>query len=152
MTAVHIVVALLIALVSGLGVGGGGLFATYLAIFTDIPQLSVQGFNLLFFLFCALSSVTVQVFRRKINLVAVCVMASLGLVGALVGTRLTSFLPEELLRRIFGIMLTATGIVSLKSSMSKKYSEKRSTPNTQKSENTTDEEGNTDEKGTDGRK
>lgn len=149
MIAVHIIVALLIALVSGLGVGGGGLFATYLAIFTDIPQLSVQGFNLLFFLFCAGASVAVQIFRRKINLVAVCIMASLGLVGALIGTLFTNLLPEELLRRIFGIMLTATGIVSFKRSMKEKYSEKRSTEDIRKDENATDTEGKGDEKNTD---
>ena len=149
MVAVHIIVALLIALVSGLGVGGGGLFATYLAIFTDIPQLSVQGFNLLFFLFCAGASVAVQIFRRKINLVAVCIMASLGLVGALVGTLFTNFLPEELLRKAFGIMLTATGIVSFKRSMKGKYSKNRSTKDAPSSENATRTEGKADEKDTD---
>ncbi len=105
--------ALCIALVSGLGIGGGGLFAVYLAIFTDIPQLSVQGFNLLFFIFCAIASVCVQVFRRRILFGAVAVMALAGLAGALGGTYLATLLPEEILRRAFGIMLVAGGIASL---------------------------------------
>ena len=33
--AVSIIVALLVALLSGMGVGGGGLFAVYLSVFTD---------------------------------------------------------------------------------------------------------------------
>ena len=50
---IGVIVGTLIALLSGMGVGGGGLFAVYLSMFTDIPQLSVQGYNLLFFLFSA---------------------------------------------------------------------------------------------------
>lgn len=136
---IHIIIALLIAFVSGLGIGGGGLFATYLAVFTDIPQISVQGFNLLFFLFCAAASVIVQIFRRKIDLGVVCIMVLAGLVGALGGSALASFVSNSLLRRIFGIMLTATGIISLKSSMRHKYSQKRSTEKNSDQENATSE-------------
>ena len=146
MIIVHVAVAFLIALVSGLGVGGGGLFATYLALFTTIPQLSVQGFNLLFFLFCAGASVLVQLFRRKINFVAVAIMLVSGLVGALVGTLLSRILPQDFLRKLFGIMLTATGINSLRTSMSSKYSKKHSTVKDGDIENTTENKDKTDEK------
>lgn len=148
--AVHIIVAFLIALVSGLGVGGGGLFATYLAIFTDIPQLSVQGFNLLFFLFCAMASVSVQLFKRKINFLAVGLMTVTGLVGALLGSLTTLILPEEWLRRIFGIMLVATGLVSLRSSLRKKYSKNPSTQKPTDKENVSGSDGKSGEKGQSG--
>lgn len=137
MLIVHAAVAFIIALVSGLGVGGGGLFAVYLAIFTELPQLSVQGFNLLFFIFCAASSVTVQLLRRKINFIAVAVMAFFGLTGAAIGALSAAVLPEEYLRRAFGIMLTATGILSLKASAGIKYSKKRSSQKDAKKGKTT---------------
>ena len=35
-----------IAVLSGMGVGGGGLFVLYLAFFTDLPQAVAQGNNL----------------------------------------------------------------------------------------------------------
>ncbi len=110
---IHFFVALAIALLSGLGIGGGGLFAVYLALCTSIPQLSVQGFNLIFFIFCATASVIVQIFRRNIHFGAVAVMSVFGLVGALFGSYLATLLPEEYLRRAFGIMLTAAGIMAL---------------------------------------
>ncbi len=122
--AVNFIVALIIALLSGLGVGGGGLFAVYLAVFSDIPQLSVQGFNLLFFLFCASASVTVQIFRRRILFSAVAVMVATGLVGALIGTYLTGLLPEDWLRRAFGVMLVAGGLISLRSALREKQEKK----------------------------
>ncbi len=117
---IHTVVGFFIALLSGLGVGGGGLFAVYLAVFTNTPQLSIQGFNLLFFIFCAGASVCVQVLRRKIFFGAVLIMALGGIFGALGGSALASVVPEEYLRRAFGIMLIAGGIISLRSSMREK--------------------------------
>ncbi len=110
-------VALIIAILSGLGVGGGGLFAVYLAVCTATPQLSIQGYNLMFFLFCASASVLVQIFRRKIYFGAVGIMVLAGLVGAFGGSMLATLLPQRLLRRAFGIMLVAGGLISLRSSM-----------------------------------
>ena len=147
MALIHILIAFIIALVSGLGVGGGGLFATYLAMFTDISQLSVQGFNLLFFLFCAGASVAVILFRRRINFFAVGIMVTFGLVGALLGSFLTLALPAQLLRRAFGIMLVSTGIVSLKSALRADYSKKRSTRKPTDKEKATDGAKKDNEKG-----
>ena len=135
MTAIHIMIAFLIALISGLGIGGGGLFATYLAIFTSIPHLSVQGYNLIFFIFCAGASVIVQIFRRKINMRAVALMALGGVLGSVLGSLLTLALPEEYLRKLFGIMLVATGLISLRASFMQKYSKKSSTYTDGKSNN-----------------
>lgn len=132
MVAVSIIVGALIAVFSGMGVGGGGLFAVYLSVFTDVPQLAVQGYNLLFFLFSSGASVTVQLFRSRIRFWAVMIMIVTGIAGALVGTALTGVFSSEWLRRIFGIMLVSGGIVSLK-----KYSQNRSTKNACVAEKTT---------------
>ncbi len=134
MIAVSIIVGALIAVFSGMGVGGGGLFAVYLSVFTDVPQLAVQGYNLLFFLFSSGASVTLQLFRRKIPFLAVGIMIATGIAGALVGAALTGIVPSDWLRRIFGIMLVSGGIVSLK-----KYSQNRSTESSRKEEKTTAE-------------
>lgn len=134
MIAVSIIVGALIAVFSGMGVGGGGLFAVYLSVFTDVPQLAVQGYNLLFFLFSSGASVTLQLFRRKIPFLAVGIMIATGIAGALAGTALTGVVPSDWLRRIFGIMLVSGGIVSLK-----KYSQNRSTESSRKEEKTTAE-------------
>jgi len=139
------IISFLIALVSGMGLGGGGLFAVYLSVFTETPQLSVQGFNLLFFIFCAGASVTVQLFGRKINLFAVLIMTLTGMAGALLGTLLAGVVPEEYLRKIFGIMLISTGIIALRSALSgrnsgvgEEYSKNISTKDTQERKNTTE--------------
>ena len=139
------IISFIIALVSGMGLGGGGLFAVYLSVFTETPQLSVQGFNLLFFIFCAGASVTVQTFRRKINFLAVLIMTLTGIVGAILGTLLSGVMPEEWLRKIFGIMLISTGMIALRSAMSgsnkgkrEEYSQNISTKEKSDSKNTTE--------------
>ena len=110
---IHIIVSFIIALLSGLGVGGGGLFTVYLALFTSVSQLTAQGFNLLFFLFAAGASVSIQLFRRKILFGVVILMATSGLIGAMLGSLATGILPEEWLRKAFGVLLVSSSIYSL---------------------------------------
>ena len=119
-----IIISFLISVLSGMGVGGGGLFVIYLSIFTSTPQLAAQGMNLLFFLFSSFASVAVQINRRRIRFAAVTFMATFGVLGAFVGAYLTSLLPEEYLRRIFGMMLVAGGVLSFRSSFSQSEAKK----------------------------
>ncbi|MBO5938354.1 MAG: sulfite exporter TauE/SafE family protein [Clostridia bacterium] len=108
-----VLITFILAALSGIGVGGGGLFVIYLSIFTDTPQLTAQGMNLLFFLLSSGASVTVHLRNRTICASAVLVMALFGIVGALVGTSLSARVPQHLLRQIFGGMLIVSGMLSL---------------------------------------
>ena len=103
-----------LAVLSGMGVGGGGMFVIYLSLFTDTPQLVAQGMNLLFFLLSSGASVTVHLQKRRICTSAVAVMASVGIVGALLGAAISSRIPQHLLRQIFGGMLIVSGILALR--------------------------------------
>ncbi|MBQ9086762.1 MAG: sulfite exporter TauE/SafE family protein [Clostridia bacterium] len=105
--------ALVISALSGMGVGGGGLFVIYLALATDTPQLAAQGMNLLFFLFSAGSALLVHLQKRKILWWAVGVMVAAAIPGALLGTFLASYVSQSLLRKIFGAMLVTGGILAL---------------------------------------
>ena len=109
-----IIASFLIAALSGLGVGGGGLFVVFLALFTDTPQITAQGINLLFFLFSAGSSICIHLSQRQIFGTAVLVMATAGIVGSICGTLLSSVVPQMLLRKAFGVMLVISGLFSLK--------------------------------------
>lgn len=112
---VTVIASFFIALLSGLGVGGGGLFVVFLNLFTDTPQLTAQGINLLFFLFSSGSAVCVHISKRHIFGTAVLVMIVFGITGAVLGSLLSNLLGQNILRKIFGIMLVVSGIMSLKS-------------------------------------
>lgn len=120
----HMLISFVIAALSGMGVGGGGLFVIYLAFLTDIPQLTAQGMNLLFFLFSSGASMLVHLRARTIYGTVILLMAITGVIGALLGSWLSAWVSQKLLRRIFGVMLVSGGIVTLQ----KKSEEKNSSP------------------------
>ena len=111
------------AILSGLGVGGGGLLVIYLALFTDTSQLTAQGVNLLFFLFSSGSSILVHLSKRKIFTSAVIVMSLSGVIGAVIGSYFSGVIDQQLLRKIFGAMLIVCGLVSLRPSKDRKTEE-----------------------------
>lgn len=112
MKIISIIVAFVISALSGLGVGGGGLFVIYLALFTSTPQLTVQGINLAFFLFSASASLIIHLQKRRIFFLAVCVMSLFGIVGAVAGSFFSAWIEESLLRKAFGVMLIFSGSMS----------------------------------------
>ena len=117
-----VIASFLIAVLSGMGVGGGGLFVVFLAMFTDTPQITAQGINLLFFIFSSGSAVCIHLSKRQILGTAVLTMAGFGILGALLGSLLSSMINEIILRKLFGIMLVVSGIASLRNTFSTKKS------------------------------
>ena len=124
MMVVDVIVTLIVALLSGMGIGSGGLMVLYLTLFRDNSQLEAQGLNLLFFLFAAASSMIVHLSRRRIRLGAVLLMIAGGLPAAYLGTRLALVLPDDWVRRLFGVFLVIVGLPGVFSSASEKKKEK----------------------------
>lgn len=101
-----------VALLSGLGVGSGGLLVVFLTEYCDVGQLFAQGVNLIFFIFSSGASTAVNLRARNICYGAVTVMSVGGTVGAIVGALVASALAPDLLRIGFGAMLLIGGIPS----------------------------------------
>ncbi|MBQ7319935.1 MAG: TSUP family transporter [Clostridia bacterium] len=107
------IAALIIALLSGMGIGSGGLLVLYLTAIRDAPQLHAQGINLLFFIFASAASLCIHLTKRKIPLLTVLLIALGGLLGSLLGARLALALPGELVSRLFGAFLVLAGVMTL---------------------------------------
>jgi len=103
------------AVMSGLGIGGGGLMVIYLALFTNVGQLTAQGINLVFFLFSSGASILVHLSKRKILTGAVVIMSVSGISGAIAGSLISGMIDQGMLRKIFGIMLIICGMISFRS-------------------------------------
>ena len=101
-----------VALLSGLGVGSGGLLVVFLTEYRDVGQLFAQGVNLIFFIFSSGASTAVNLRKRNICYGAVTVMSVGGTVGAVVGALIASLLAPDLLRVGFGVMLLIGGVPS----------------------------------------
>ncbi len=110
---IDLLAALAIAVLSGMGVGSGGLLVIYLTLVRDAPQLTAQGLNLLFYLFSAGASLFVHAKRRNLRGRLILLLAMSGIVGSYFGASLAPTLDPTLLRRLFGGMLILSGSIIL---------------------------------------
>ena len=108
-----VIVTFLAAVLSGLGVGSAGLLVTWLTLVEQMPQMAAQGTNLVFFIFSSGAALTIHAFRTPTLWQCVIFLVPLGLCGSLLGVSLATYLPQALLRRIFGYMLILTGGIGL---------------------------------------
>ena len=106
-------VSLFIAILSGLGVGSGGLFVIWLTMIEGVGSVEARGLNLLFFVFSATSALLFHLIRKRIRVRTVFYLSIFGAIGTLVGSLLGNTIDPTLLRRIFGAMLVLSGFYTL---------------------------------------
>ena len=98
-----------VAVLSGMGVGSGGLLVVYLTLSGGIAQPAAQALNLFFFIFAAGASTAVNIRRRNIAWGCVVLLGVGGVIGAVAGSALAAVIKPRVLRILFGLMLTFTG-------------------------------------------
>lgn len=108
------IASLIIALLSGMGIGSGGLLVIYLTLLEKVPQLTAQGINLLFFIFASASSLLLHITKRRLYVGAILIMGSCGIIGSLLGSAVAANISAQLLGKIFGAMLVISGVLSLR--------------------------------------
>lgn len=107
----------IIGTMTGMGIGGGGLLVIYLTLLRGVQQLSAQSLNLYFFIIASAASLLIHFRRRRIEISRVIPAVAAGMIFAFLGSHTAGILPEELIRRLFGIMLIVSGALSLLRSM-----------------------------------
>lgn len=106
-------VAFFLAALAGMGVGSAGLFVLFLTAVEKLPQITAQAGNLLFFLAASGAALLVQLFYKPPSLRLLLFVVPTGVLGAVSGAFLAGALPQELLRRIFGIFLILSGALGV---------------------------------------
>ncbi|MBQ7789293.1 MAG: sulfite exporter TauE/SafE family protein [Clostridia bacterium] len=101
----NILISFLIALLMGLGIGGGGLFIIFLTQWLNFDQITAQGTNLAFFFLCALASLFVHVKKRKIYPVQVIVMIIFGVIGSYIFSHYANMIDPEIPKKVLGGVL-----------------------------------------------
>ena len=113
-------ISLIIATLSGMGVGGGGLLVIYLTLFEGTKQIVAQGANLCFFIIAGIASTVYNIKKKKLVWKTIFPLSISGVVGTLAGTWIAGTINQDILRKIFGIMLIFGGFASLISAFGKK--------------------------------
>ena len=101
----------LIALLTGLGVGSGGLYILYLTFIKGISQAAAQGMNLAFFITATLAAAVVNIIKKRISFVSLLWVLPFGIIGALLGSHIASVIETKVLSIMFGVLLALVGIV-----------------------------------------
>lgn len=106
-------VAFLIAILSGLGIGSGGLFVIWLTAIYGVSSTQARGMNLLFFVFSASAALILHFFKGRADIVLILRLAALSVVGTLAGVWAAHYVSTALLRQMFGAFLVVSGGYSL---------------------------------------
>lgn len=102
-----------VSLLSGLGIGGGGLLVIWLVLAENIDQLTAQSINLTFFLFSSTAAMLVHMTKRKLKLGLIVYLAVFGSLGALLGSSLAGSIDPTILKKCFGWLLLCSGLLTL---------------------------------------
>ena len=105
-----LMIGTLLGFLSGLGIGGGSLLILWLTLVLDLPPSAARGINLLFFLPSALIAAWLRWKQGVVPLQKIWPAMLSGSAGALVFSLLSTNLDTVLLKKLFGILLIATGI------------------------------------------
>ncbi len=101
------------ALLTGMGVGSGGIFVVYLTLMAGLPQLTAQCLNLYFFIFSIAAALIIHTRTHSLPLLRLAMICAVGGVGCFFGGFLAKTLDSGMLRSIFAVLLILSGIVSL---------------------------------------
>ena len=95
---------------TGLGVGGGSLLILWLTLGLGMDQETATGINLLFFLPSALVSGCFRYRQGAVDLKKLAAPMAAGALAAAVFTTVGTAMDPEPLKKLFGLLLLATGI------------------------------------------
>lgn len=102
--------------VSGTGMGGGTILILILSVFMGIEQHVAQGANLIFFIPTSISAIITTFKEKLINWKIGIPVAIFGIIGAIIGAKISINMDVNRLKRYFGfflILITVYEIYSL---------------------------------------
>lgn len=108
-----IIAGVLSGILGAMGFGGGGVLILYLTLYKDLPQLTAQGINLLFFIPSAVLAIIIHSKNKLIQWKIVWKYIAFGLVGLAIGYMILSKINDNMVRKIFSIILIIIGAKEL---------------------------------------
>lgn len=101
--------SVIFSILTGLGVGSGGLYILWLTLVKGIEQTKAQGLNLLFFSLCVIAATLVNYRYHRIVTRPVMIVLLFGILSSIPASFLAQKIDTELLSRLFGGFLVFAG-------------------------------------------
>ena len=102
---INILFAVLSGIISGIGMGGGTVLIFLLTTFSGVSQHMAQGANLIFFLPTCIVSIFINLKNKNIDIKTAVVVIISGIIGAVIGAKLSLIIDAKNLKKYFGIFL-----------------------------------------------
>lgn len=113
MSIIDLIAIFVSAIISSMGLGGGGILILYLSLVKNTEQLLAQGTNLLFFVPCAVTALCIYVKNKLIKFAIIIPIIFGGLVGIFIGYFLIKYINPAYIKKAFAVILIISGIISL---------------------------------------
>jgi len=115
------IASFIIALLTGMGIGSGGLFVVYLTVAEGVKQLTAQGLNLYFFIFSTATALIIHSRTRNLPFKRLGIICAVGSIGCAGGAYLAQNADASILRTLFAVLLILTGVISFVAQKKKKF-------------------------------
>ncbi len=110
---IPIVAGFISGLIGSMGFGGGGVLIIYLVIFANIPQITAQGINLIFFIPCATLATIIYSVKKQVEFKQIYPVIIGGILGAIISNLFLKNIESHILTKVFASFLIIMGIVTL---------------------------------------
>lgn len=107
-------------IISSLGMGGGTILILCLSLFMEIDQHIAQGTNLIFFIPTAIVAVFINQKNKLIKWKTGLVIITFGIIGTIIGAKVSINLDTNKLKLYFGIFLLCVATFEIYSMFDKK--------------------------------
>ena len=120
----YVLIGAVSGIVSGMGMGGGTILILCLSLFLGKEQHIAQGANLIFFVPTSIVSIFINIKQRLVKWRVGLTVAFFGVIGAIIGAKISVNLDTNRLKLYFGIFLLIIAAFEIYSLFFKKEKEK----------------------------
>lgn len=101
----EILIGTLSGTVAALGMGGGTVLILLLGLFSNMNQHLIQGTNLIFFIPTSITAIYMNIKNKTIDYKKSGIIVFSGIIGAIIGSKLSFKFESNSLKKYFGIFL-----------------------------------------------
>ena len=106
----EILIGIIAGIITAIGMGGGTILILLLTIFLGVPQHIAQATNLFFFIPTSITAIILNIINKNIDYKLGINILIAGIIGAIIGSEISSKIEVQNLRKIFGIFLLCVAI------------------------------------------
>ena len=101
----EIIIGFVSGIVTATGMGGGTILILCLGLFLNLDQHIAQATNLVFFIPTSIVAIIYNIVKKKINFKICTPIIIFGIIGAIIGAKISMNINANNLRKYFGIFL-----------------------------------------------